>query len=154
VDTDTLKILGASVLIGFGIYKLVAPLSHPRWVGMRVGKGDLVVWSFLMSSVHGAGLMLVPLILRLPDVEASPHSGHAATIQMATVAESGAVTLSGASALLALGVHTAAMFAVMALFAVVVFEKVGLSILRRAWFNLDRLWAGALIAAGWVTLLV
>jgi hypothetical protein len=154
LDAGALKILGAVVLINLGIYKLVAPLSHPRWVGMRVGKRDLVTWSFLMSSAHGAGLMLVPLILRLPDAEAGPHSAQAATIQLAAVAESGATVLSVAPALLALGVHTVAMFAIMALIAVIVFEKVGLAILRRACFNLDRLWADALIAAGWVTLLV
>lgn len=154
VDSGTLKLLGAAVLIGFGIYKLVAPLSHPRWVGMRVGKRDLVAWSFLMSSAHGAGLMLVPLILRLPEVEANSHSAHASTLHLATTAESGGTLFSGASALLALGVHTVAMFAIMALIAVIVFEKVGLAILRRAWFNLDRLWAGALVTAGWVTLLL
>ena len=38
------------------------------------------------------------------------------------------------------------------LIALVVYEKVGLAILRRAWFNLDRVWAGALVAAGALTL--
>jgi hypothetical protein len=40
----------------------------------------------------------------------------------------------------------------MGLIALVVYEKVGLAILRRAWFNLDRVWAGALVAAGVLTL--
>jgi hypothetical protein len=153
VDMGTLKVLGAAVLIGFGIYKLVAPLSHPRWVGMRVGKRELATWSFLMSSAHGAGLMLVPLVLRLPDAAAGPHSAHAEAISSA-VAESGASGLLVGPVILALGIHSAAMFAVMALVAVIIFDKVGLAILRRAWFNLDRLWAGALIAAGWATLLI
>ena len=54
--------------------------------------------------------------------------------------------------LLPVGVHTLAMFLTMGLIALVVYEKVGLAILRRAWFNLDRVWAGALVAAGALTL--
>ncbi len=38
--------------------------------------------------------------------------------------------------------------------ALVVYEKVGLAILRRAWFNLDRVWAVALVAAGALTLVL
>ncbi len=38
--------------------------------------------------------------------------------------------------------------------AVVVFEKVGVGILRRAWFNLDLIWSGALLATGVMTLIV
>jgi hypothetical protein len=37
--------------------------------------------------------------------------------------------------------------------AVVVYEKLGLALLRRAWFNLDLLWAVALLLAG-VSILV
>jgi hypothetical protein len=58
----------------------------------------------------------------------------------------------GFSDLLAVGVHTVALFAVMGLIALLIYEKVGLAILRRAWLNLDRVWAGALIAAGALTL--
>jgi hypothetical protein len=47
-----------------------------------------------------------------------------------------------------------AMFLAMAVVALVVYEKLGLAILRRAWFNLDLLWAGALIGAGLLTLLL
>ncbi len=46
------------------------------------------------------------------------------------------------------------MFLVMGLLALVVYEKLGLAILRRAWFNLDRLWAGALILSGALVLLL
>src|SRR3954468_18178898 len=63
---DTLRVAGALVLIGFGLYKFLRPRSHPRWVGMRVNVAELALWSFLMSSAHGAGLMLFPVLLRLP----------------------------------------------------------------------------------------
>ncbi|ETX06670.1 MAG: hypothetical protein ETSY2_15750, partial [Candidatus Entotheonella gemina] len=54
--------LSAGVLCGFGLYKLIRA-RHPRWVGMRVNFKGLVLWSFLMASAHGAGLMLVPVLL-------------------------------------------------------------------------------------------
>jgi uncharacterized membrane protein len=56
-----LQWLCAGVLIAFGLYRLFR-VRHPRWVGMRVGFQDLTLWSFVMASAHGAGLMLVPLL--------------------------------------------------------------------------------------------
>jgi hypothetical protein len=44
------------------------------------------------------------------------------------------------------------MLAVMAVVALVVYEKLGLTFLRRAWINSDPFWASAFIAAGMVTL--
>jgi hypothetical protein len=149
VDPTILRLAGAGALVAFGLYKLLAPLSHPRWVGMRVGGRDLTTWSFLMATAHGARLMLVPLLLRLPP-DAAPHAGHGAHAEHAAMmSAAGGVP---AAQLAALGVHTLAMFAVMAAAAVLVFEHVGLAILRRAWLNLDRAWAGALIGAGLLTL--
>ena len=60
---DVLRIACAVVLFGFGVYKFFSA-RHPKWVGMRVNFKDLTIWSFLMASAHGAGLMLVPLLLR------------------------------------------------------------------------------------------
>ena len=40
------------------------------------------------------------------------------------------------------------MLAVTGAIALIVYHKLGLALLRRAWFNLDALWAIALIAAG------
>jgi len=56
--------------------------------------------------------------------------------------------------LAAVGLHTLAMFVVMGSIAVVVYEKFDVMILKSAWFNVDLLWAGALVAAGVVTLIV
>jgi hypothetical protein len=148
IDPNLLHILGAVILIGFGIYKLAAPLSHPRWVGMRVNARDLVVWSFLMSSAHGAGLMLMPVVFHLPSSFSLDHATHLAQADP-TFASSPDLLVG----LVALIVHTAAMLVVMAAIAIIVYEKVGIAILRKAWLNLDRIWAGALIIAGWVILL-
>ena len=148
VPFDVLRYAGAGVLILFGLYKL-ARRKHPRWVGMRVGFKDLTVWSFLMASAHGAGLMLVPVLLRIsePMQEAHDHADHAAHAGM-----SGSATL--LADLTAVGLHTLAMFAVMGVIAVVVYEKLGVMILKRTWFNVDLLWAGALVAAGVITLFI
>jgi hypothetical protein len=149
IAPDALRALGASALVVFGLYKLVAPLSHPRWVGMRVGAWDLTVWSFLMATAHGAGLMLVPVLLNLSIADAHAAAGaHADHALMMTTPG----VLTGAE-LAAVGVHTAAMYLAMGAIALLVFEKVGVAILRRAWFNLDRVWAGSLIAAGMGTLI-
>src|SRR4051812_43459395 len=151
VDPAILRWIGGALLIGFGLFKLLRPLSHPRWVGMRVSPADLALWSFLMSSAHGAGLMLMPVLLGL-QADAASHAGHAADAAH-TVGLDGAGNLALLD-LLAVAVHTLGMFLVMAVIALVVYEKVGLKILRTAWINLDRIWAGTLIVTGAVTLVL
>ncbi|HJZ49949.1 MAG TPA: hypothetical protein VKE41_22390 [Roseiflexaceae bacterium] len=154
VDLGVLRLIGAIALVIFGLYKLLAPMSHPRWVGMRVNFRDLTAWSLLMATAHGAGLMLLPVLLRLPSGVAhaahdmADHAGHAAHMQMA-----GAVAAPTAE-IAAVAVHTAAMFLVMGAIALVVYEKVGLAILRRAWVNLDLMWAVALIVTGALSLVL
>jgi hypothetical protein len=157
VSSTELRIAGAGALVLFGVYKLLAPMSHPRWVGMRVNARDLTAWSFLMATAHGAGLMLVPVVLRLSEEPATStavaahagHDGHAHHLTAASASTGPAV-----AEVIAVGVHSIAMFLVMGAIAVVVFERVGLAVLRRAWLNLDRIWAGALIAAGGLTFVV
>jgi hypothetical protein len=137
-DPAWLRLAAAVALVGFGLFKLARPRSHPRWVGLRVSGRDLVVWSFLMSSAHGAGLMLLPLLLGLPT------AGHGHDLPAL-----GSGALLAAAAALA---HTLAMLAAMGAVALVVYEKVGLGVLRRAWINLDAIWAGAVVTAGFATL--
>jgi len=151
IDAETLRLLGGSALVVFGVYKLAAPLSHPRWVGMRVGARDLAVWSFLMASAHGAGLMLAPVLFRLPSgpTANAAHAQHA--VHAEHVATTGAAAGLPMAELAAVGVHTAAVFLGMGLIALGIFEKVGLAILRRGRVHLDRGWAGALIGAGGLT---
>jgi hypothetical protein len=150
VPLDALRYACASVLILFGLYKLVRR-KHPRWVGMRVGFRDLTAWSFLMASAHGAGLMLVPVLLKLSPAQPMQgidgHADHAAH-------GAGPTAAAMLADLAAVGLHTLAMFVAMGLIAVVVYEKFDVMILKSAWFNVDLLWAGALVAAGVVTLFV
>jgi len=134
----------AAVLLGLGIYCLMRH-RHPRWVRMQVGFRDLTVWSFLMASAHGAGLMLLPVLLGSSTVEAvSKEEAHHHISAAAS-------PLTG---LLATGVHTASYLAVTGLVAWLVYRKLGLALLRKAWFNLDLLWAAALVVAGLATLLM
>jgi hypothetical protein len=134
----------AAVLVGLGIYCLVRH-QHPRWVRMQVGFRDLTVWSFLMASAHGAGLMVVPVLLVSNTVEAQGHMADHNHISP---------TISPLGGMLATGVHTVAYLAVTGLLAWVVYRKLGLALLRKAWLNFDLVWATALVATGLVTLLI
>ncbi len=157
VPADILGYAGGALLMAFGVYKLAFNKSHPRWVGMRVGFRDLVSWSFLMATAHGAGLMLIPILFNLPGYgRALSESIDARDIPHAEYMFLGAPASAGAALaqLTAVGIHTVAMFGVMVITAVVVYEKVGLALLRRSWFNLDRVWAIALTASGALTLLI
>ena len=51
-------------------------------------------------------------------------------------------------------VHTLGYLLVTGLIALVVYEKVGLEVLRKAWVNLDLIWAVALIVTAGFTLLI
>jgi hypothetical protein len=137
----SLRVGGSLALLGFGLFKVLRPNAHLRWVGMRLSHAELALWSFLMSSAHGAGLMLVPVLLRLP---ADGHADHTHGLE----AVPGSVTQGVAASL----IHTAAMLLTMAVLALVVYEKLGVGVLRRAWVNLDLIWAAAIIGGGLVTL--
>ncbi len=140
------RIVSGVFLVAFGLYKLVLYFRHFRWVGMNVGGRDLVVWSFLMATSHGAGLMLAPIILNL-DEEGAGATGdldhHAGLLDLSDTAAAWGIGLA---------THSVAMLAVMLIIAVLVYEKLGLAFLRRGWLNVDLLWAAALILAGLVTL--
>src|ERR671918_1634819 len=143
------RFASGGVLLGFGMYKLFRYYRHPRWVGMQVGARDLFMWSFLMATAHGAGLMLAPIILGMPMSFASSNQEDLAH-------HSEFINLSDTSAVWGLGlsVHTMAMLLVMLPVALVVYKKVGLAFLRRGWINVDVLWGLALILAGVLTIIV
>ncbi|HXF62498.1 MAG TPA: hypothetical protein VNK95_12835 [Caldilineaceae bacterium] len=70
ISSGTAQAMTALLLIGFGVYKVFNYYRHPRWVGMRVGGRDLLWWSFLMATAHGAGLMIAPALLGIVDRQA------------------------------------------------------------------------------------
>jgi hypothetical protein len=143
VDPVDLRIGAAVVLVAFGVFRFAKPRAHPRWTTMRVSERELTLWSFLMSSAHGAGLMVAPVLIGLQGHVAAGH--HRADLAMIG-------NLSLPASALGIILHVVAMLAVMGVVAIVVYEKVGLGILRRAWINTDHVWAGAFVVAGLVTL--
>jgi hypothetical protein len=133
---------GGVVLVGFGLWRALSN-RHFRWAGMRLSPPQLAGWSFLMSSVHGAGLMLLPVL-----VSAVPTSGTTGAGRHHHHIGGAAVQAGLWTGLVATTVHTAAMVGVAGLVAVLVYQILGLRILRSAWINLDRIWAFALVGAG------
>jgi hypothetical protein len=134
----------AVTLMGLGVYKLFWS-RHFRWGGMQVGFRDLTIWSFLMASAHGAGLMVLPVVLAAPP--GGPHAHHMAAMSQSAASQ-------GAAAIWATLIHTLGYFTVTAAAALLVYQKFGLAMLRRSWFNLDLIWAIALVVTGLVALLV
>ncbi len=143
-DPQALHLAAGAALVGFGVFRFVRPRWHPRWTRMRVNRRELTLWSFLMSSAHGAGLMVAPVLL---GAGATAHAG-----EHSHGPADAAAGLSIPEAMLATVLHVSAMLAVMAVVAVVVYEKLGVAVLRRVWINSDHLWAGAFVLAGVVTL--
>jgi hypothetical protein len=141
---EAIRYTVAALLFALGIFSLIRH-SHPRWVRMQVGFRDLTIWSFMMASAHGAGLMVLPVLLGSSTVEAADQmAGHRHAFAAA----------SPLTALLATVAHTAAYLAVTGLVAWVVYSKLGLAILRKAWLNLHLVWAAALVVTSLITLLM
>ena len=146
------RIVAAAAVLGFAVFRLVR-VRHPRWVGMRVSPRDLAGWSFIMSSAHGAGLMLVPVLLQCHLGGAQHAGGLHGIVPMSFVI--GATPIADPGFLVAaVGVHTLGLLFATGVVAVIVYEKVGLALLRRAWVNVDRVWSLALLATGIATLIL
>jgi hypothetical protein len=142
VPLEVLKWATAGLLVGLGVFRLLRS-RHITYGGMRVDARELAIWSFLMASAHGAGLMVLPLVIG--DVPA----GHAH--QMAAASLIGSVDVEWGGMVAAL-VHTAGYLLVTGVIAVIVYERVGLRFLRTAWVNLDLVWAVALVLTGLATI--
>jgi hypothetical protein len=145
-DSTALHVGAGLSLIAFGIFRFVKPRAHFRWTKMRVNRRELSWWSFLMSTAHGAGLMVAPVLIGAGAAEkAQASSDHELQhVQMA------ALSIPGSA--LALLLHVTTMILVMGVIAVVVYERLGVAIVRQAWLNTEWLWAGAFILAGVITL--
>jgi hypothetical protein len=146
IDVGVLHVVAAVLLLAFGVFRFVKPRAHPRWTRMRVNGRELTLWSFLMASAHGAGLMIAPVLLGIGGAAAASAGSH--DHSPLGVASSSSLLEAAAG----LAIHVAAMLAVMAVVAVVVYEKLGVEVLRRAWINTDQLWAGSFVVAAGITL--
>lgn len=143
MDLKALQIAAACVIVGFGVYRLAA--RHRARAGMQVGAGQLVLWSFFMATGHGAGLMLIPVLLGMPVSDRRGMQG------VHGHAMSGWESSLG-TALVAVGIHTVSMLVVAGAVALAVYQWLGVAFLRRGWVNLDFIWVPALFAAGAILL--
>lgn len=141
---QTVRIAAGGMVAAFGAYKLVRR-RHPRGLA-RLGPNHLTLWSFLTATGHGAGLMLAPLTLGLcagvSESERWPMIDQAHQA-MAVLMRSGIATSITVSA-----VHTIAMAIAAGGIAWIVYRFAGLGFLRRAWLNLESVWAAGLIVTG------
>ena len=140
VDQRALRIAAGLLLIGWALYHALYGRRHRPRFGMQVGLLGLGAWSFLMATSHGAGLMLVPVLI--------PLCLAAAPAQELTAAGSLPIALA------AIGVHTLALLATTGAIALAVYQWLGVAFLRRGWLNLDRLWSAALVVTGLVLLVI
>ena len=140
-DPALLQMGAAAALIGFGGFRFLRPRWHPRWTRMRVRGRELVMWSFLMSSAHGAGLMVAPLLIAGAATGAHQHD----------LFPAGNVDLSEAALLVT--VHAAVMIAVTSAIALGVYSRFSTQLLRRIWPNTDGVWAAAFVVSGTFALL-
>jgi hypothetical protein len=148
VATVTAGVLALGLVVPDAIFTRIAGMVLLLWaiwhglrghrqrlrVGMQTGLAGLALWSFVMASAHGAGLMLIPVILPL-CLAAAPGQDINATGSMPV-------------ALAALGVHSVAMLGTIAAIAITVYEWLGLGLLRSAWINVDLIWIWALALCG------
>jgi hypothetical protein len=138
-STTPVTIAGAVLLALLAARQFLRSHRHPRWVGMRLRPRELALWSFVMSTAHGAGMMLVPFVL---GIHVAGHGTGVPAVSGLLVA--GAVV----------AVHVLAMALVAGAVAFGAFEWAGVGFLRRGWINLDRLWAYALAVGAAATLVL
>jgi hypothetical protein len=132
IDHTLLLHLAAILLIGWALWHALYGHRRRVRVGMQTGLLGLVLWSFLMASAHGAGLMLIPAL--------APICG-------ATAAASGAM-FGAPLALAALAVHSTVMLATIAAVSLIVYNWTGVDFLRRSWINVDLIWVAVLATCG------
>jgi hypothetical protein len=132
-DQTLIRYGAGALLIGWAVYHALYGSRHRVRFGMTVGFAGLAAWSFLMATAHGAGLMLVPVLLPLCLADSPTGELTAGALPIALVA---------------LAVHTLAMLAVTGAIALVVYQWLGVAFLRRGWINLDLVWSIALVATG------
>lgn len=160
VPPAVLKWLVVALLAALGLFRLFRH-AHPRYGGMRVNGRQLATWSFLMASAHGAGVMVLPFLLTggaALSADGSGHAHHAPALATPPAGPAGPI-LAGFGGeqllgLLAALAHTAGYLLVMGLLAVIVYERLGLRMLRKAWINLDLIWSLALLGTAAATALL
>ena len=134
LDREAFRIVSGVMLIAWGIYHLVYGHRHRLRIGLKTGLVGLAAWSFVMATAHGAGMMLIPVLM--PLAQAREHAHHMPATTSLWIAS------------LAVLAHSLAMLITTGAVALIVYEWAGLDFLRRGWINLDLVWTAALIGMG------
>ena len=140
LDPTVVRRASGLLLIGWAAWHATYGHRHRVRFGMTTGMTGLAAWSFVMATAHGAGLMLIPLLAPVGAMT-NPHAHH------------GMAASPLGPALAAIVVHSLAMLATTAAVALLVYEWVGVGVLRRGWVNVDLVWTAALVAVGVLLLL-
>jgi hypothetical protein len=139
IDARTFRIISGVLLVAWGIYHWLYGHRHRLRIGLRTGLLGLFAWSLVMATAHGAGMMLIPVLM--PLVQAGEHAQHMPATDSLGLAS------------LAVLVHSLAMLITTGVVALIVYEWAGVDFLRRGWINLDLIWTTALIGMGlWLLL--
>jgi hypothetical protein len=137
IPHNGVRIGSGVLLLAWGAYHWRFGHRHRVRFGMLIGFWGLAVWSFLMATTHGAGVMLWPALMPLCMSDSFGRVGPSGSF---------AVALAG------VGIHTAAMAATTIVMAGLVYEWLGLGLLSRIWINIDLLWTCALVVTGMLLL--
>lgn len=95
MDRALCQSLAGALLVGMASYRLLRGAGQRNPISTQAGHAGIALWSFLMASAHGAGMMLVPALVPLCLADNPARE----------ITASGSLAL----ALAAVGVHTAAM---------------------------------------------
>ena len=139
IDPRTFRIVSGLLLIAWGIYHALYGHRRRARIGLTTGLIGLFVWSFVMATAHGAGMMLIPVLM--PMEQPGEHVQHMLATDSLLVAT------------FAIVVHSLAMLVTTGAVALIVYQWIGLDFLRRGWINLDLVWTAALVFIGlWLLL--
>ena len=141
----TIRMFAGALVAAYGVVKLLHR-RHPR-VLARVGPKSLLLWSFLVATAHGAGLMLLPVALGLCAAEPQASAPWPMRREaMTELMRSGLIT-----SLAVAVVHTIAMLAAAGLVAWIVYRWTALGLIRRLWLDHEAVWAASLVLTGAVS---
>ena len=133
MDRSLVRGLAGALLVGAAAYRGLCRARPPASVGMQAHAG-IALWSFLMATAHGAGLMLVPAFVPLCLADTPARD----------ITASGSLVL----ALAVVGVHTAAMLATTGVIAAGVCRGVALHPRLLSGTVPGRTWTAALAVTG------
>lgn len=134
MDRTRVQGLAGALLVGAASYRVLHGAGQPTPISTQLGHAGIALWSFLMATAHGAGLMLVPALV--PMCLASNPARE--------ISASGSLLL----ALAAVGVHTAAMLVTTGIIATGVCRGVAMHPRLLSSAVPDQAWTAALAVTG------